>query len=128
MLEYSALLFIIPAVYAWYKNNLDYGNAFLFLTITSYIYHTSNKYMETTWRFWIDQFAILNIVLIGLYNYITYCKNYYCKLFIFICFISCIILHLLNKFIINEKTFSEIIHLSIHLVTFVAHSLIISRY
>ena len=128
MLEYSALLFIIPAVYAWYKNNLDYGNAFLFLTITSYIYHNSNKYMETTWRFWIDQFAILNIVLIGIYNYIYYCTNYYCQIFIFICFIGCIILHLLNKFFVDENNINKILHISIHVITFIAHSLIISRY
>lgn len=52
MLEYSALLFIIPAVYAWYKNNIDYGNAFIFLTITSYIYHKNNKYNYLiNWRF-----------------------------------------------------------------------------
>ena len=39
MLEYSAaLLFIIPAIYAWIKNNIDYGNGFLFLIITSYIH------------------------------------------------------------------------------------------
>ena len=80
MLQYSALLFIILSFYSWNKNNIDYGNGFLFLTITSYIWHSSNKYdYSKNWRFWIDQFAIFNIVLIGTYNYIIYCKNYYCK-------------------------------------------------
>ena len=124
MLEYSALLFIIPAVYAWYKNNIDYGNAFIFLTITSYIWHTNNKYnCLTNWRFWIDQFAVLNIVLIGIYHYITYCNNYVCKLIIFICFISVIILYLLNLKIIDKR-----IQLIIHLLTFIAHNIIISSY
>jgi len=121
MLEYTAFLFIIPAIFGWYKNNIDYGNAFLFLTITSYIWHSSNKnnYLKN-WRFWIDQFAIYNIVLIGTYNYIMYCKNYYCKLFIFICFISCIIIYLINLKLIDDR-----IHFLIHILTFIAHSIII---
>jgi len=145
MLEYSALLFIIPALYAYYKNNLEYGNAFLFLIITSYVYHRSyksnitniiitsdtrdtndtsdtyNKY--NNFSFWIDQFAIFNIVLIGIYHYITYCKNYYCKIFIFIGFISCIILYLLNKINFNED-----IHLYIHIITLIVHTTIIYGY
>jgi hypothetical protein len=126
MLEYSGLLFIIPAIHAWYKNNIDYGNAFLFLSITSYIWHSCNKYKYnylTNWRFWIDQFAILNIVLTGIYHYITYCTDYYCKLFIFICFISVIILYLLNLKIIDDR-----IHLVIHLLTVIAHDIIIVSY
>ena len=124
MLQYSGLLFIIPSIYAWYKNNIDYGNAFIFLTITTYIWHSSNKYdYLKNWRFWIDQFAILNIVLIGIYHYITYCNNYYCKIFIFILFISVIILYLLNLKIIDDR-----IHLVIHLFTFIAHNLIIFSY
>ena len=121
MLQYSALLFIILSFCYWNKNNIDYGNGFLFLTITSYIWHSSNKYdYSKNWRFWIDQFAIFNIVLIGVYNYIIYCKNYYCKLFIFICFISVIILYLLNLQIIDYR-----IQLIIHILTFIAHSIII---
>jgi hypothetical protein len=121
MLEYSALLFIILAFYAWNKNNIDYGNAFLFLTITSYIWHTSNKYdYIKNWRFWIDQFAIFNIIIIGIYNYIMYCENYYCKLFIFICFISVFVIYLLNFQIIDYR-----LQLTIHLLTIMAHSLII---
>ena len=128
MLEYSSLLFIIPAFYAWYMNNIDYGNAFLFLTFTSYNYHKSNNYIENTWRFWVDQFAVINLILIGTYNYITYCTNYYCKIFIFIGFISCIILHLLNKLIINDKQSSVLVHLAIHIITFIVHIIIVSRY
>ena len=121
MLEYSALLFMILAFCSWNKNNIDYGNGFLFLTITSYIWHNSNKYdYSKNWRFWIDQFAIFNIVLIGVYNYIIYCKNYYCKLFIFICFISCIIIYLLNLQIIDDK-----LQLIIHILTIIGHSIII---
>ena len=120
MLEYSALLFIILAFCSWNKNNIDYGNGFLFLTITSYIWHSSNKYdYSKNWRFWIDQFAVLNIVLIGIYNYIIYCKNYYCKLIIFICFISCIIIYLLNLQIIDDK-----LQLIIHILSIIAHSII----
>ena len=139
MLEYSALLFIIPGLYAYYKNNIEYGNAFLFLIITSYVYHrsyksnitniintndiihTNNKY--NNFSFWIDQFAIFNIVLIGIYHYITYCKNYYCKIFIFIGFISCIIVYLLNKINFNED-----IHLYIHVITLIVHTTIIYGY
>ena len=121
MLQYSALLFIILSIYSWNKNNIDYGNGFLFLTITSYIWHSSNKYdYSKNWRFWIDQFAVLNIVLIGIYNYIIYCKNYYCKLIIFICFISCIIIYLLNLQIIDDK-----LQLIIHILTIIGHSIII---
>ena len=121
MLQYSALLFIILSFYSWNKNNIDYGNGFLFLTITSYIWHNSNKYdYSKNWRFWIDQFAIFNIVLIGVYNYIIYCKNYYCKLFIFICFISCIIIYLLNLQIIDDK-----LQFIIHILTIIGHSIII---
>ena len=121
MLQYSALLFIILSFYSWNKNNIDYGNGFLFLTITSYIWHSSNKYdYSKNWRFWIDQFAVLNIVLIGIYNYIIYCKNYYCKLFIFICFISCIIIYLLNLQIIDDK-----LQFIIHILTIIGHSIII---
>ena len=124
MLEYTALLFIALSVFAWNKNNIDYGNGFLFLTITSYIWHSSNKYdYIKNWRFWFDQFAIFNIVLIGIYNYIMYCNNFYCKLIIFICFISCIILYLLNLKIIDDR-----IHLIIHLLTIFAHTLIIFNF
>ena len=124
MLEYSALGFIIPTIYAWYKNNIDYGNAFLFLTITTYIWHSCNKYNYIiNWRFWIDQFAILNIVLTGTYHYIIYCKNYYCQVFIFICFISCIILYLINLKYIDDR-----IHVIIHLLTVIAHNIIIFNY
>ena len=121
MLQYSALLFIILSFYSWNKNNIDYGNGFLFLTITSYIWHSSNKYdYSKNWRFWIDQFAVLNIVLIGIYNYIIYCKNYYCKLIIFICFISCIIIYLLNCEFNDDK-----LQLIIHILTIIGHSIII---
>jgi hypothetical protein len=124
MLEYSGLLFIIPAVHAWYKNNNDYGNAFIFLTITTYIWHSCNQYNYIiNWRFWLDQFAILNIVLTGIYHFIKYCTNYYCQIFIFICFISCIILYLLNLKIIDDR-----IHLLIHLLTVIAHNIIIFNY
>ena len=124
MLQYSGLFFIIPAIYAWYKNNIDYGNAFIFLTITTYIWHSSNKYdYIVNWRFWIDQFAILNIVLTGIYHFIIYCTNYYCQIFIFILFISVIILYLLNLKIIDDR-----IHLVIHLFTFIAHNIIIFSY
>ena len=121
MLEYSALLFIILSFFAWNKNNIDYGNGFLFLTITSYIWHSSNKndYIKN-WRFWIDQYAILNIVLIGMFHYIMYCKNYYCQLVIVMCFISVILLYLLNLKIIDYR-----LQLIIHLLTFIAHSLIL---
>ena len=121
MLQYSALLFIILSFYSWNKNNIDYGNGFLFLTITSYIWHSSNKYdYSKNWRFWIDQFAIFNIVLIGIYNYIMYCNNFYCKLTIFICFITVIILYLLNFKIIDDR-----IQMIIHFLTIIAHTLII---
>jgi hypothetical protein len=124
MLQYSGLFFIIPAIYAWYKNNIDYGNAFIFLTITTYIWHSSNKYdYIVNWRFWIDQFAILNIVLTGIYHFIFYCTNYYCQIFIFILFISVIILYLLNLKIIDDR-----IHLVIRLFTFIAHNIIIFSY
>ena len=144
MLEYSSLLFIIPAVYAWYKNNIGYGNAFLFLTLTSYNYHKSinstsndkiifdNLYnnlfntlfnnITTNWKFWIDQFAIFNVVSIGIYYYNLRC-NYYSQISIFICFIGCIILYLINK-----KYLDNTIHLIIHILTLIAHNIIIFNY
>jgi len=125
MLEYSAiLLFIIPAIYAWIKNNIDYGNGFLFLIITSYIWHSSNKYNYLkNWRFWIDQFAVLNIVIIGIYHFIIYCSNYYYRLIVYICFIGCILLYLFNWNYIDDR-----IQLIIHLLTFIAHNIIIFSY
>ena len=102
MLEYSALLFIIPAVYAWYKNNIDYGNAFIFLTITSYIYHKNNKYNYLiNWRFWIDQFAIFNVVLIGTYYYFYQFNNMMIlfKILIPLFCISCLILYIYKSII-----------------------------
>jgi len=119
MLEYSSLLFIIPTLFSWYKNNIDYGNAFLFLTYTSYNYHIKSNYKIKNWKFWIDQFAIFNVVLIGTYNYILYCKT--CsKIIVFICFISCIILYLYNKNLLSNR-----IHLIIHILGIIGHNIII---
>jgi hypothetical protein len=125
MLEYSALLFIIPAIYAWYKNNIDYGNAFIFLTITSYIWHskTVKEKLKTPNFWWIDQFGVYNIVLIGSYHYFYQFNNMMIlfKILIPLFFLSCIIIYIYNDDIIND----EILHFYIHFITFICHNMII---
>ena len=160
MLEYSSLIFIIPALYALYKNNINYANAFLFLTIASFIYHKNNiLFLEKSgindsnnsnnfqlsgindlsharlyeilysgnimnqfknWRYWLDQFAIFILFVISVYYYINYCNEYNCQLIIFICFISGIVLFLLNIHINNNK-----IHLVVHLLACISYNIII---
>jgi len=114
MLEYSALLFIVPALYAYYKNNIDYGNAFLFLTITSYIWHskTIKEKINNPIYWWIDQFGIYNIVLIGLYYYLNNFNNMnlFFKILIPLCCLGCIVLYIYNNDIINDDR----IHFCLH--------------
>jgi len=123
MLKYSALGFIIPTIYAWSKNNIEYGNGFFFLFLTSYTWHcrTKDNKLKNYKFWWIDQFGVLNIVLIGLYNYYTYCNNIIFKIIIPILCLICPCLYIYNeKFVDDDR-----IHLIIHIITVIAHCMII---
>ena len=123
MLKYSALEFIIPSIYAWSKSNIDYGNGFFFLLLTSYIWHsrTKNEKLKNPNFWWVDQFCVLNIVLIGLYNYYTYCKN-----ILFIIIVPTLCLICFGLYIYNENFVDDDrIHLIIHILSIIGHCMII---
>jgi hypothetical protein len=125
ILQYSCLLFCIPALYAWSKDILGYSNAFIFLTITSYIWHrrTNDEKNKNPKFWWVDQFAVYHIVLVGLFyymeNYNTMITIY--KILIPLCCLGCLILYIYNDNIINDDR----IHMVIHILTFIGHTMII---
>jgi len=127
MLEYSSLLFIVPALYALSKNILEYFNGFIFLIITSYIHHSKpidykiNNQINKPCFFWIDQFAIWNIVIMGTYNYFQYCDNIICKIAVPVCCLSCVCLYFYNKNTLQ----TNLIHAYIHILAIIGHILII---
>jgi len=123
MLELSAIGFLIPTIYAWSKKNIDYGNGFFFLFLTSYTWHCKTKLekLENSYFWWIDQFCVLNIVLIGSYNYYTYCNNLICKILIPILCLTCFFLYIYNEVFVDDDR----IHLIIHTIAIITHCMII---
>jgi hypothetical protein len=128
MLEYTVLFFIIPALYALSKNIFEYFNGFIFLIITSYIYHSkpidykiNNNQINKINFFWIDQFAMWNIVIMGTYNYFQYCDNIISKIVVPVCCLGCACLYLYNKYTLQNN----LIHSYIHALAIIGHSLII---
>lgn len=118
----SSLLLILPALYAWSKNKIGYGYAFYCLCITSYIYHSESLVFEDTKKvdFWIDQIAVYNVVLIGLYYYLFYCKNLISRIVVPILCFSCLVIYILNSKITDSR-----LHMLIHIITIIGHSMII---
>jgi len=118
----SSLLLILPALYAWSKNKIGYGYAFYCLCITSYIYH-KRPYLEQAnnkFNFWVDQVAVYNVVLIGLYYYLFYCKNLISRILVPILCFSCLVIYILNSKITDSR-----LHMLIHIITIIGHSMII---
>ena len=122
-LKLTSLLLILPALYSWSKHKIGYGYAFYFLSLTSYIYHSESLVFENTKKvdFWIDQIALWNVVLIGLYYYLFYCKNLISRILVPILCFSCLVIYILNSKITDSR-----LHMLIHIITIIGHSIIMN--
>ena len=122
-LKITSLLLILPALYAWSNNIIQYGYAFYFLSLTSYIYHNESLVFENTKKvdFWIDQIALWNVILIGTYYHYTYCQNKILKIIVPILCFSCLVIY-----IINYKIYDSRLHMLIHIITIIDHIIIMN--
>ena len=128
ILLFSSLFFITNIVSAYFNEYYLYSGLFLFLTITSLVYHSNNNIYTKV----IDKTAIILIVLYGayvLYNKINL-DNLCNSSIVIITFLACIYLYYYG-FVNNQYCFCDDIcmaqkyHFFMHIIVSIGHHLII---
>lgn len=128
ILLFSSLFFITNIVTAFFKEEYLYSMFFLFLTITSLIFHSNNNIYTYT----IDKIAIVLIVTYG--SYILYNKRnenthlYFS--FIMITFFACVYLYyygfMCKKYCFcDDKCIAQKYHFLMHIIVSIGHHMII---
>ena len=118
MLIYSSILFLINTIISIIFNNYIYALLFLFLTITSVLFHYNPIY------YYLDQFAILLIVLYGIYTFIKKFILTIMSVIILYTFILSLLLfyggYYLQEFCYC-KQYGNNWHFILHLLTIIGH-------
>lgn len=128
ILLFSSLFFITNIVTAFFKEEYLYSMFFLFLTITSLIFHSNNNIYTYT----IDKIAIALIVAYG--SYILYNKRnenthlYFS--FIMITFFACVYLYYYGFMckqycFCDDKCIAQKYHFLMHIIVSIGHHMII---
>jgi hypothetical protein len=127
LLFFSSFIFITNAISTCYKEYYVYCMLFLFLTVTSLIYHyTKNEYVRI-----VDKVAILGIVLYG--GYMLYKKasieKYLKIILIVLTFLITIFLYyygfLTKRYCYDpEKCVGDLYHALLHVISSIGHHLI----
>ena len=128
LLFFSSFIFITNVFTAWYKKYYIYSLFFIFLIITSLIYHSNNNIYTNI----LDKFSILAIVIYGSY---TLCnktnKDKYLQVFfIVISFLLCIFLfyygYCTGSYCYDpDKYIGDKYHCLLHFICSIGHHFII---
>jgi hypothetical protein len=129
---FSSFIFIFNIIYAYLKNEIIYSLLFLFLLITSLLFH----YFKNNFLLKIDKVSIITIVLFGFYKFlqkitiITRYSEYLLVVIIILCFIIVNYLYVYG-YLVNQYCFCnniyacEICHSILHMFVSIGHNCII---
>lgn len=127
---YSSSFFISNIIIAYYYEEYIYFTLFCILLSTSLIFHyTQDDYIGI-----IDKFAIILVVLYGIYIYSGKCYkccssyHYFCLWIVFLAFLGCIFILLTGLAYTSTNfcgVYGNFYHSIIHLLASIGHNIII---
>jgi len=129
---FSSFIFLFNIIYSYLKNEIIYCILFLFLLITSLLFH----YYKNVFLLFIDKISILAIFSFGLYKFLqkitivnTYLE-YLLIVVILLCFIIVnylyVYVYLVNKYCFCNNIYAcEICHSILHMFVSIGHNCII---
>jgi hypothetical protein len=129
----SSFFFLITALLALYSNYYVYGILFLFLTITSIIFHT----WTTSYTLILDKISILGVILYGAYLFYKKCMSeslnnriIILQILVLITFLITIYLYCYgyctNQYCFDKNSMkANLYHTLLHFVSFYGHNIII---
>jgi Na+/citrate or Na+/malate symporter len=129
---FSSFIFLFNIIYSYLKNEIIYCILFLFLLITSLLFH----YYKNVFLLFIDKISILAIFSFGLYKFLQKITivNTYLEYLLIVVILLCFIIvnylyvygYLVNKYCFCNNSYAcEICHSILHMFVSIGHNCII---
>jgi hypothetical protein len=129
---FSSFIFLFNIIYSYLKNEIIYCILFLFLLITSLLFH----YYKNVFLLFIDKISILAIFSFGLYKFLQKITivNTYLEYLLIVVILLCFIIvnylyvygYLVNQYCFCNNIYAcEICHSILHMFVSIGHNCII---